>query len=165
MGSGKTSVGAELARRLGCEFIDLDRRVEAHFGKTVARIFAEDGEAAFRLAERAALEPLLTSATPERVIALGGGAFVQPEIAERLAAAGDLIILLDAPAEVLQQRKQELPPHETARQRDAYLALVRSLSNGRLVDASDRRENVAKATAQIVLRHLSARAAGLLRQR
>jgi thymidylate kinase len=48
----------------------------------------------------------------------------------------DLILLLDAPADVLQSRKQEVDFAETARQRDAYLAMVKSLPNGRVINAA-----------------------------
>ena len=54
----------------------------------------------------------------------------------------DLWILLDAPAEVLQERKQEVPIEETARQRDAYLKLVKNLKNGFVVDASQNLDDV-----------------------
>ena len=68
-----------------------------------------------------------------------------------------LIVLLDAPAEVLQARKQEVSFEETARQRDAYLALVRGLGNGHAVDATQSREDVADEVSEIVLRHMAAR--------
>ena len=51
MGTGKTTVGRLLAERLGREFVDIDDQIVAHFGKTIPEIFAEDGEAAFRVAE------------------------------------------------------------------------------------------------------------------
>lgn len=71
----------------------------------------------------------------------------------------DLVILLDAPAEVLQARKQEVPFAETARQRAAYLALVRTLENGHVVDARQPREAVAADVSAIILRHLATRVA------
>jgi len=48
MGTGKTAVGREVARRLGRPFVDMDAEIEARANKSVPRIFAEDGEAAFR---------------------------------------------------------------------------------------------------------------------
>src|SRR5512135_1713202 len=80
MGAGKTTVGQELARLLGWRFVDLDDRITARAGRSIARIFAESGEAAFRAAESRALAEFvgeLAGAAP-CVLALGGGAFVQP---------------------------------------------------------------------------------------
>jgi shikimate kinase len=106
MGAGKTSVGRELAERLGWRFVDLDDRVEARERRSVAEIFRDSGEAAFRKAETLALRELLDQLDHERptVAALGGGAFVQDENAWLLAEAGDPMVFLDAPYEVLHQR-------------------------------------------------------------
>lgn len=72
-GSGKTTVGALVARALGREFIDIDRRVERAARTSIATLFARDGEAAFRARERAAVAAAL--AEPNSVvISLGGGA-------------------------------------------------------------------------------------------
>ncbi len=106
MGAGKTSVGRELAARLGWRFVDLDDRVEEREKKSVAEIFRDSGETAFRKAETLALRALLEELDHERptVAALGGGAFVQDENAWLLAEAGDPMVFLDAPYEVLHQR-------------------------------------------------------------
>jgi shikimate kinase/3-dehydroquinate synthase len=77
MGSGKSSVGRLLARRLGYEFEDLDRRIEERAGRTIAEIFRDDGEEAFRERERE--EARAVSRLEERVVATGGGAFARPE--------------------------------------------------------------------------------------
>jgi thymidylate kinase len=77
----------------------------------------------------------------------------------RLMPKPDLVILLDAPAEILQQRKQEVPLAVTVRQRDAYLALVRSIPNGHIVDADQSREAVTDQVARVVLRYLAGRVA------
>lgn len=74
----------------------------------------------------------------------------------------DLIILLDAPAEVLQARKQEVPFDETARQRESYLSLMPALKNGHVVDAAQSPDRVATDVSDIILEHLSARAAAQL---
>ncbi|HUS19171.1 MAG TPA: shikimate kinase [Terriglobales bacterium] len=104
MGSGKTSVGQELAQQLGCDFIDLDRMIEARAGKSVAGIFAQQGEEFFRRAEREALAEVLSTRRRPLVLSPGGGAWLQPGIAEQLAKAGAITIFLDAPAEELHQR-------------------------------------------------------------
>ena len=75
MASGKTTVGRKLAARLGWDFIDSDEQVEARTGRTVAEIWREQGEEAFRSLEREALEDALAS-TEERpaIVAAAGGA-------------------------------------------------------------------------------------------
>jgi shikimate kinase len=77
MGSGKTSVGRLLARRLGYGFEDMDRRIVERAGRTIAEIFRDDGEEAFRERERE--EALALSRLRDRVVAAGGGAFTRPE--------------------------------------------------------------------------------------
>lgn len=78
MASGKSSVGQELARRLEWDFVDLDARIESRERQTVPEIFRDKGEPGFRLAETSALRDLLTEPLKRsRVVALGGGAFVQ----------------------------------------------------------------------------------------
>jgi shikimate kinase len=72
MGSGKSTVGSLLARRLGRAFVDTDDLVEGRAGKTVQRIFAEEGEAAFRDAEAEVLRALARRSGI--VVATGGGA-------------------------------------------------------------------------------------------
>lgn len=74
MASGKSSVGPRVAARIGYTFIDLDRLIRAHDGRSIPTIFAEDGEETFRALEG---EALRTTADPdELVVALGGGALV-----------------------------------------------------------------------------------------
>jgi len=86
MGTGKTTIGREVARRLGRPFVDMDAEIEARAAKSIPRIFAEDGEAAFRQMEAALCEELTnrpwgfseTSSVSSLVIATGGGALVDP---------------------------------------------------------------------------------------
>ena len=77
MGSGKSSVGQELARRLRWDFLDLDARIEARERRTIPEIFRDHGEPGFRLVETAALCELTESLERDTVVALGGGAFAQ----------------------------------------------------------------------------------------
>lgn len=100
MGAGKSSVAVELAKILGCAVFDLDAVVEKDAGMTVPEIFARDGEAAFRVRERAAIERLGALGA---VVALGGGAMAQPGAPERLRASG-VVIYLRARAETLARR-------------------------------------------------------------
>jgi shikimate kinase len=105
MGAGKTSVGKVLGRRLGWGFEDLDDRIQSRERRSVDHIFRESGEKAFRLAETAALRDLLdTLGLNPRVIALGGGAFVQRENASLLRRDDVATIFLDGPVEELFRR-------------------------------------------------------------
>ena len=111
MGSGKTTVGRELARRRGWEFIDLDQAIEKAAARTVEAISRDQGEAAFRRYETAALQDLMhsTNSPATRVIALGGGAFVQPANAALISSAGGDVVFLDAPIEELLRRCRQQP--------------------------------------------------------
>lgn len=106
MGAGKSSVGRALGERLNCDFEDLDDRIERREGRTIAEIFRTSGEAAFRRAETVALEEVLAEmrAGDAKVLALGGGAFVQEQNAAALENAGFPVIFLDAPVEELWRR-------------------------------------------------------------
>ena len=81
-GAGKSSVGKRLARKLGRTFVDMDQRIEEVVGKPVAEIFADEGEAHFRALEQEATLELLDTYD---VVALGGGAVMNPVIREALA--------------------------------------------------------------------------------
>ncbi len=82
-GSGKSTVGALIAARLGVAAVDTDAAVEAAAGATVAEVFAADGEAAFRVLERAAVIAALTG---DGVVSLGGGAVLHPGTRADLAS-------------------------------------------------------------------------------
>lgn len=77
MGSGKSSVGRELARRFGAPFVDVDERIESAAGSSIRDLFAREGEPAFREREKAALREALS--VKGCVIATGGGAFSDEE--------------------------------------------------------------------------------------
>lgn len=108
MGAGKTSVGEALAARLGWRFIDLDQRIEARTQKRIADIFASSGEAGFRRAETDELRQVVAELETAGgiVVALGGGAFVQPGNAGLLAECGARCVFLDAPVQELWRRAQ-----------------------------------------------------------
>ena len=96
-GAGKTSAGRMAARRLGARFADLDEMIEERAGKSVARIFGEDGEPAFRELEARVGSDLLVG--DPMVLAPGGG-FFQQELLRSLALAAALVIYLrTSPAE------------------------------------------------------------------
>lgn len=100
MGTGKTSVGSELANLLDREFVDMDACLEAHEGKTIAEIFTLRGEAKFREMESELVQEL--AAGEDRVIATGGGALINP--ANRAAFANGHVICLDASIEEILER-------------------------------------------------------------
>lgn len=79
-------------------------------------------------------------------------------LAWRLARKPHLVILLDAPAEVIQSRKREVPFAETARQRESYRRLVERMPNGEVVDAARPLPEVVASVNGIVLHHLARRA-------
>src|SRR5215470_5572891 len=95
MGTGKSEVGRRLAQRLGRAFVDTDQLVEERAGKRVAAIFADDGEPAFRGLERTAVAD--AAARAGAVIAVGGGAVLDPENVRVLRAAGVLVHLTARP--------------------------------------------------------------------
>ena len=78
MGSGKSSVGALLARKLPCRFVDLDSEIVAITGRQINEIFLRDGEAAFRLLESQQLKRVL-SECEKVVIATGGGVVIEDQ--------------------------------------------------------------------------------------
>ena len=103
MGAGKTTVGALLAERLGWDFVDSDRIVEARAGMTVAEIFEKRGETAFREMEAAAIRD--AASADRRVVALGGGALEMAATRDLVAGLPDaLVVFLDAPLETLLAR-------------------------------------------------------------
>ena len=126
MGAGKTSVGRALSRRLGLPFEDLDDRIQLREGKTIEQIFRKSGEAEFRRSETAALRELLGELDSSlRVVALGGGAFVQPGNAALIEEAKVQSVFLDAPVEELLRRcveeKTERPLSQSPEQfRELY---------------------------------------------
>ena len=100
-GSGKSTVGRELAGRLGVPFVDLDAEIEREAGRPIGAIFAEDGEAAFRAMEVAALTK--AAVQDPAVVACGGGVVLEPANRVTLRATG-ITVFLHAPVAVLHDR-------------------------------------------------------------
>jgi shikimate kinase len=96
MGSGKSTTGRTLAVRLGATYLDSDEQVEAATGRTVPEILRSDGEAAFRLEESQALQRAL-EADPPVVVAVAGGAVLDPVNRQRIADGGTVVWLRAAP--------------------------------------------------------------------
>jgi 3-dehydroquinate synthase len=127
MGAGKSTIGPALARRLDCAFVDTDEIIEAKAGRSIAAIFAEEGEAYFRALERSAIDQ---ASADSAVVALGGGAFSQEGVAEDLLARG-IVVFLDAPTPLILSRvgnasTRPLLAGLTAKQRAAKLDALRA---------------------------------------
>lgn len=106
MGAGKSSVGRVLGQRLNWSFEDLDDRIEAREGRAVAAIFRDSGESEFRRLEHAALRQVIEELRGSscKIVALGGGAFVQKENSDFLKHSNVPTVFLDAPVEELWER-------------------------------------------------------------
>ena len=93
-GAGKSSVGRAVARELGLPFVDLDEAIVQRSGRSIPELFRQEGEAAFRRWEMETLAEVL--ARGGQVIALGGGAWTQPQ-ARQLLGPADVAVWLDLP--------------------------------------------------------------------
>lgn len=105
MGAGKSTVGVRLARRLGREFIDADRELEARLGVSIPTIFELEGEAGFRRRETQLLEDLCTR--PGLVLATGGGAVLAAHNRELLRQHGRVVYLQAQPGDLWQRLRRD----------------------------------------------------------
>jgi shikimate kinase/3-dehydroquinate synthase len=105
MGAGKSSLGAEAAGRLGRPFLDLDLELERELGMTIAEIWAERGEPAFRELEEELTVEALADPVPG-VLALGGGAILSERVRESLRDRA-LTLLVDVEVEEAWRRVRE----------------------------------------------------------
>ncbi len=99
MGSGKSSVGRTLARRFRTGFADVDERIERAAGKPINDIFSAEGEPAFREREKTALREAVS--VPGRVVATGGGAFLDEGNRALLSAYAPVVYLEARPETIL----------------------------------------------------------------
>ena len=105
-GAGKTTIGRELATMLGGNYVDTDELIVRHAGKSIAEIFATEGEEGFRRRERDAIVEVV--AIRPKVIGVGGGAILDEENVRLLRSVATLV-WLTAPPEVLRQRMTHDP--------------------------------------------------------
>lgn len=125
MGCGKTKVARELARRLDTVMVDLDNEITARVGRSPAQLIVEDGEPAFRAIETDTLRHVLQN-SEAKVIALGGGAWIQEANRQLVDQYSCSSVWLDAPFELCWARieaSQEDRP--LGRTRDQALVLFR----------------------------------------
>ncbi|HZD86876.1 MAG TPA: bifunctional shikimate kinase/3-dehydroquinate synthase [Gaiellaceae bacterium] len=120
MGAGKSTLGEEVARRVGRPFRDVDREVERSLRTSIASFFAAEGEEAFRVREAAATVETLRSRTPS-VLALGGGA-VTREPVRRALREHAVTVLVPVDAETAWKRVRD-SGRPLAQERAAFLAL------------------------------------------
>jgi shikimate kinase len=92
MGAGKTTVGRALGQRFGWPYLDSDEEVRRRTGRTVPQLFAERGEAAFRVEEAAVLAEACASTHPV-VVSVAGGAVLDPANRALLLASGQVVWL------------------------------------------------------------------------
>lgn len=101
MGTGKTTVGRILARRLGKRFVDMDGIIEQRAGKSISRIFSENGEPYFRHKERVLVQEL--AAASNQVIAAGGGIVLDHDNITDLDRTGKVVCLMASENEILRR--------------------------------------------------------------
>lgn len=99
MGSGKSTVGKDLAAQLGYPFIDVDDEIEKAFGQSIKKIFETKGEPWYRVYEESFVSNLSATETAS-VISLGGGALISKKSQEVVKENGILIYLQASPAEI-----------------------------------------------------------------
>lgn len=105
MGAGKSTVGRQLARKLGRRFVDSDHEIESRTGVRIPTIFEIEGEAGFRRREAEAIEAL--SRESGLVLATGGGAVLDPANRRRLKAAGLVIYLRVLPLALYERTRHD----------------------------------------------------------
>ena len=103
MGAGKSTVGQILANQLHRELIDVDLEIEKKHGMTIPEIFTKWGEPRFRQIERECIAKLLSENTRQKVLSLGGGAFMQDEI-RKICLSDGIVVFLDLSWETWKER-------------------------------------------------------------
>lgn len=99
MGTGKTTLGRILARKLQFKFVDTDHLIEEKTGKSIPTIFEEEGESAFRTLEQKAVEEWIPRS--HTVVSCGGGLIMAPGMLEKVKELGVMICLFASPQTIL----------------------------------------------------------------
>lgn len=100
MGSGKSTIGRDLAQTLSYAQIDTDTLIEKRAGKSIPRIFAEDGESTFRAFESAVLQGIADDQLQGHIISTGGGIITDPGNRGLLRRLGYVVWLVVSPEEI-----------------------------------------------------------------
>ncbi len=124
MASGKSTVGRHLSHRLGWDFFDADEEIEAAEKVTIAELFRGRGEREFRRIETAIIQQHVKWIERGRpaVLAVGGGAFVEPQNRELLRDNG-LSVWLDCPFDIVQRRIAEPSTRPLAQDAERFARL------------------------------------------
>ena len=136
MASGKSTVGPKAAARLGRPFLDLDRLITAHDGRSIPTIFAEDGEEHFRTLETEMLHR--TAETDDLVVALGGGALVDDDN-RAFARERGLVVYLQVPVDTILERVADDATERPLLQDDAGHPLPQDERRTRIEEMLDAR--------------------------
>lgn len=104
-GSGKSTVGRQLARRLQRPFFDSDHVIEERLGCSIRDFFGREGEDRFRDIEESVLDEL--TQLPNAVVSTGGGAVVRPATRQRLRERGKVVYLNSAPEEIFRRLRHD----------------------------------------------------------
>jgi shikimate kinase len=165
MGVGKSTVGRRLARRLGLPFVDSDSAIEDAAGYSPAEIFERYGEKDFRDGERRLVARLVED--EPRVIATGGGAFIDPAT-RRLLNERAITVWLDAPVDILTERTSRRDTRAQLRQGDPKETLERLSEERRpsyeeahihVKSGDGAHKDVVEAIVEALERHLAKRSA------
>lgn len=107
-GGGKSTVGRQLAKRIGARFLDSDAVLEERIGMPIRQYFEQFGEAVFRDHEEAVIDELTSQPSdPALVLATGGGALLRPLNRERLKARTTVVYLRSTPDELYRRLKHD----------------------------------------------------------
>lgn len=162
MGAGKTAVGKTAARLTGAEFVDIDTLIEAEAGMLVSEIFHALGEAGFREIERRLVRQAVS--TPGRIIATGGGAFLDPGNRALLKGYAPVVHLDVSPENVLKRvgkdtRRPLLQGEDRERKVRALMAHRRTTYEEADITISTDSRSVAEVAALVVSRVTGVRGA------
>ncbi|MEB2287216.1 MAG: shikimate kinase [Anaerolineae bacterium] len=152
MGTGKSTVGRLVAGRLGLAFVDTDAAIERRAGRSIAQIFAQDGETAFRRIEAEVCREI--AAGRDQVIAVGGGALLD-DSARRAFAQSSLIVCLTASLDEILRRVGDDPARplfSADRERLAALCAARAAHYASLPHAVDTTTRTPAEIAEEVMR-------------
>ncbi|MDO8770632.1 MAG: shikimate kinase [Burkholderiaceae bacterium] len=104
-GSGKSTIGRQLARRLGLAFLDTDQLIEQRLGCSIREYFEREGEASFRDIEQAIIDEV--TQTHDGVISTGGGSVLRPANREHLHQRSQVVYLRSSPEEIFRRLRHD----------------------------------------------------------